>query len=206
MRRADGTTPREVLDFWFADALDTPAAAGARVPVWFDVDPDFDAAVRARFADLHAAAAHRSLPAYERSSDGLLALVILLDQLSRNLYRGESRAFATDGLALGLARGAIADGVDRERHPLEQMFLWLPFEHSESLDDQERSVAGVEALAVRVEPEWQPLFASFARYAREHRDLVARFGRFPHRNRVLGRESTPDERAFLAGGGTSFGQ
>ncbi|MGH8028997.1 MAG: DUF924 family protein, partial [Arenimonas sp.] len=177
----------EVLHFWFQQAG----------PVqWFAKDAAFDQAVREHFGALHARLATGDEPLAAASARGALASVIVLDQFSRNLHRGDARAFACDVIARDLARSAVDHGVDATLGPAERMFLYLPFEHSEHLADQDRAVALFTALGV---PEW-------IRYAQAHRDLIARFGRFPHRNRVLARAATADEEKYLAEGGARFGQ
>jgi steroid delta-isomerase-like uncharacterized protein len=131
--------------------------------------------------------------------------VIALDQLPRNLFRGSARSFAYDGLALEAAEAALGAGFDRELHPLEAGFLYLPFEHAERLDAQQRCVESMEALEARGGPAHRGMLAEWADYARRHRAVIERFGRFPHRNVALGRISTAAERAYLAGGGDTFG-
>jgi uncharacterized protein (DUF924 family) len=159
---------------------------------WFAKDPAFDAQFRARFLGAHLAAAARELDAWCTTANGALALAILLDQFPRNAFRGTAHMFATDGLARMFADRAITAELDAQIAPSLRPFLYLPFEHSERLEDQSRSVELHERLG-----------APLAEYARIHCDIVRRFGRFPHRNAVLGRETTPDEQAFLDGGGFS---
>jgi uncharacterized protein (DUF924 family)/TolB-like protein/class 3 adenylate cyclase/Flp pilus assembly protein TadD len=175
----------DVLRFWLEEC--TPAQ-------WFQKDAAFDAALGARFGELHARLAAGREPAYADTARGVLAAVIVLDQFSRNLHRGHARAFANDDRARALARVAIDRGDDAGMTAPERMFLYLPFQHSESPADQHRSVALFEALGV---PEWTG-------HAIAHRDLIARFGRFPHRNAVLGRASTPEELDALAQPGNAF--
>ena len=173
--------PREVLDFWF----------GRDGKTWFGKDPQFDAEVRARFLPLYERAAAGGLADWKEAPASCLALVIVLDQFPRNMFRGTARAFAADALALEAARTIVARGWDRNYSPNQRTFAYLPFEHSESLEDQERSLqlfAGSENF------EW----------ARKHYEIVLRFGRFPHRNAALGRESTPEEADFLSRPGSSF--
>ena len=157
---------------------------------WFKKDEDFDAELRSRFMDLHMAAARREHDDWLDHSDGAFALMILLDQFPRNSFRGTGHMYATDPLARHFARKAIAAGHDRAFEEMARIFFYLPFSHSESLDDQEFAVernseVGGEGL----------------KHAIGHRDIIARFGRFPHRNRILGRETTPEEQAFLDEGG-----
>lgn len=157
-------------------------------PKWFKKSPEFDAEIRTRFEALHHAAARRELDGWAETADGALALLLLLDQFPRNIWRNSAHAFATDPLAKMFAERAVAAGFDRMAPPALQNFFHLPFEHSEALADQDRAVA----LAVD---------ADALKWAEIHRDIIVRFGRFPHRNAALGRATTPEEQAFLDGGG-----
>jgi len=186
----------EVLAFWFGTPGD-PWFSQFR-PEWFRKDPAFDQEIRRRFASLLEALAegeHRDWMLAPRSA---LAFVIVLDQFSRNMFRGEARAFAEDALARSAADQAIHRGFDAQVAPVERTFFYLPFMHSEELADQERSVALFGALA------GGDTSSSSVDYARRHRDIIARFGRFPHRNAALGRPSTPEELVFLAQPGSGF--
>lgn len=175
------TEPREVTEFW--------SAAGREL--WFRRDEAFDAEFRARFLDAHFAAARRECEAWLDDAEGALAVLLLLDQFPRNVFRGSGHSFATDGLARHYADRIIAARLDARIAPLLRAFVYLPFEHSEALADQDRAVALFTALGD----------AEYLRYAQAHRDVIATFGRFPHRNRVLGRVSTPDEQGWLDAGG-----
>jgi uncharacterized protein (DUF924 family) len=185
-------TIRRVLDFWFG-ATDSPEFGTYR-EAWFTVDFAFDQSVRERFLDDYRRAAADALDGLAATAEGALALVVMLDQFPRNMFRGTAAAFATDSKALGIADAALACGFDRTLRPLQRLFLYLPFEHSEQLADQERSVALFQALGD----------AKLLDAAVRHRDIICRFGRFPHRNKALGRASTPEEAAFLAEPGSSF--
>jgi uncharacterized protein (DUF924 family) len=171
--------PDEVIGFW--------REAGPER--WFKKDEAFDAAIRDRFLDLHMAAARRELEDWAETPEGALALLLLLDQFPRNLFRGTAHAFATDPLARRIANAAIAAGHDRAVDPALRNFFYLPFEHSEAIADQERAV------------ELTGFDADSRKWAAEHRDIIARFGRFPHRNPALGRDTAADEAQFLAEGG-----
>jgi steroid delta-isomerase-like uncharacterized protein len=196
---------RELLDLWFGTDLDSAEAVAERSRLWFEGGAEVDRQLRARFADLPDRAAAGALDGWRGQPRSALARVLALDQLPRNLFRGEPRAFAYDGLALEAAETALAAGFDRSLHPLEAGFLYLPFEHAERGEAQERSVALFESLAARATPALRLTLEAWADFARRHRDVIARFGRFPHRNPVLGRFPTPLERAYLAAGGESFG-
>jgi uncharacterized protein (DUF924 family) len=182
----------DVLAFWFGPP---PLAARAE---WFRKDPAFDEAIRARFGDDVDAAIDGRLPAPE-DLDAVLARLILLDQFARNLFRGQARAFAGDPAALALALDLIERGGDRALHPLQRWFVLLPLEHAEDLAVQDRSCALFAALAAE-----NPDFNGALDYAERHRDVIRRFGRFPHRNAALGRESTAEEMAYLATPGSGF--
>ena len=158
---------------------------------WFAKDAAFDALIRDRFEALHHAAAGRELDGWAQTADGALALLLLLDQFPRNLYRGSAHAFATDPLARKVAREAVEHGFDTAVAPALRQFFYLPFEHSEDLGDQDHAVA----LSMTSGD------AHLLKWARIHRDIIRRFGRFPHRNAALARTTTPEEQAFLSAGG-----
>jgi len=158
---------------------------------WWDKDDAFDGLVRSTFLPLHEAAARGELAEWENSPEGALALVIVLDQFPRNMFRGSPHAFATDPLARAVAARAIASGFDQATDKTMRPFFYLPFMHSEQLADQERCVELYGALG---DPD-------LVKYAVEHRDVIARFGRFPHRNHALGRNTTATEQEFLNSGG-----
>jgi uncharacterized protein (DUF924 family) len=171
----------EVVSFWREAGADR----------WFKKDQAFDDAIRQRFLSLHEAAVAGSLKHWEESAEGALALLILLDQFPRNMFRGEARAFATDPLAHAIAAGALVRGFDSHAPGAMRGFFYLPFMHSENLADQERAVAFYKAIGNTDGLKWAEL----------HADIIRRFGRFPHRNAVLGRTTTAAEQAFLNGGG-----
>ena len=173
--------PAEIVSFWKDAGPDK----------WFEQDESFDQTIRSTFLPTCEAAANSELAAWEESAEGALALVILLDQFPRNMFRDTARAFAADGLARAVAGRALARGFDQATEPALRQFFYLPFMHSEALTDQNRSVRLYEALGD----------AEQLRYAIEHREVIQRFGRFPHRNRALGRDTTPAEKAFLNGDG-----
>lgn len=176
-------TPAAILAFWREAGPDR----------WFTKDAAFDAAIRERFLAAYENAAKGGLAAWQATDDGALALTIVLDQFPRNLFRNDPRAFAADAMARAVATAAIDRGADRRVEHILRPFFYLPLMHSEVLADQERSVALYQALG---DPEELT-------FAIDHRDIVTRFGRFPHRNAVLGRAATADEQAFLDAGGFS---
>ncbi len=195
-----------LLDFWFGRGRLSDAELAARQRLWFTADPAFDAALRARFAPLVADAAAGALDVWCASPRGRMALILLLDQLPRNLFRGQPRAFATDPQALACTLAGIDAGHDRALSIVERSFFYLPLQHAEDLAMQERCVAMCEALVREAPPARRASLEDFVVYAVRHRDLIARFGRFPHRNRVLGRAPTAAEEQHLAEGGERFGQ
>jgi uncharacterized protein (DUF924 family) len=200
------TDPEDVLDFWFAGTASDPTAATARESFWFGGSPETDAEIRARFGAAVQAAAHGDLDAWAQEPSSALARVILLDQFPRNIGRGTAEAFACDARAREAARDAVARGHLARLAPVEQAFLVLPYQHSESLEDQRESVRLSSEIA-RTAPEgWRPLLEHYLTFAEQHLALIERFGRFPHRNGVLGRTATADEEAYLGGGGETFGQ
>ena len=174
-------TPNEVLSFW--------KKAGPKR--WFKADPKFDHRILERFLITHQAAELGKLAGWEEKAESALALVIVLDQFPRNMFRGTARAFSTDAQALAAAKRAVAHGFDRKIKSPMQAFFYLPFEHSENLADQETALKLYEATGDKENVRWAKL----------HYDTIKRFGRFPHRNEILGRVSTAEEIAFLDGGG-----
>ena len=173
-------TPAEVLAFWWT----------AGPPKWFGKDENFDAELRTRFLPTHEAAAAGRLAEWEATAEGALALLIVLDQFSRNMFRHDPRAYAADALARSIAARAIERSFDRQYPVPERRFFYMPFMHSEDLADQERCVA-----LIRASGDTEGIS-----YAQDHADIIRRFGRFPHRNSVLGRATTAEEQAFLDGG------
>jgi len=181
MANSVAAVPNDILGFW----------RGAGPTKWFGKSRAFDEAIRLKFEPTHHAAARGAYDAWAESLDSALALVILLDQFPRNLYRDSGHAFATDGKARRVARAAAEAGFHRQAEPALRQFFLLPFEHSEDLADQEFGLA----LAAELED------ADCLKWAKLHRDIIVRFGRFPHRNACLGRTTTADEQAFLEEGG-----
>lgn len=191
--------PEDVLQFWFGDSL------AERAPKWFVRDKAFDEEIRQRFlADLEHAA-QGEYEVWEATPRGRLALVILLDQFSRNLFRGDPASFAQDARARELVQRGLSERVDLALDPVEAAFFYMPLEHSESKEDQALSVEKFGDLRRRARSEDEKrLLESFYDYAVRHRDIVERFGRFPHRNAVLGRSTTDEEAEFLTRPGSSF--
>lgn len=196
----------DILAFWFLDACRGPTEAKAREAFWFRSSAAVDAAIGERYLSDMEAALRGEFAAWSAAPRTALALTLLLDQFPRNVWRGTARAFAGDSLALAVAREAVAAGFLQQLEPAQRAFLVLPYEHSESLADQHESMRLFTMLQISAPDPWRPLFDGYLDYARQHLEIIQRFGRFPHRNRALGRESTSEERAWLEGGGAVFGQ
>jgi uncharacterized protein (DUF924 family) len=193
-----------VLDFWFGE-LEAGFADDAHRARWFSGADGFDQDCRVGFATLAAEAADGELEAWLETPRTRLAYILLTDQIPRNIHRGTPLAFASDGAALNAARTGVEAGMDLALAIDERCFFYLPFEHSESLVDQHTCVGLFMNLRDQTPQGSRHLTGNYLRFAQQHRDIVQRFGRFPHRNRVLGRTSTPAEKAFLEAGPT-FGQ
>ena len=187
---------KKILDFWFGKRQDTDY--GKTRKCWFIKDPSFDESVRSQFLDYYHLAAASKLDHWQETPEGCLALIILLDQFPRNMFRGQSEAFVTDAKALAVAQGAIARGFDRQMLPVQRLFIYIPFEHSENIDHQRQSIELFNQLTD------DPDSASFIDYAERHFKVIQRFGRFPHRNQILGRQNTSLEEEFLKQPGSSF--
>lgn len=195
-----------ILDCWFGDSLERPETLPEQNQRWYAGGAAFDQALRKNFAAaLDEAAAETDwdgTDSYER-----LARVLLLDQVSRNIFRGTARAFATDPLALKLCLRAIDQGADAQLAPIQRAFLAMPLQHAEDCDIQQRSVEYFASLPALASHRFElDCLLSNADYARQHAQIVQRFGRYPHRNSVLGRASTPEEKAYLNDGASRFGQ
>ncbi|NJL61603.1 MAG: DUF924 domain-containing protein [Methylacidiphilales bacterium] len=195
----------EILDFWFG--IPTEPGYGKPRNVWFSQDSEFDNQIRSRFLQDYEQAAQGLLDEWQNSAETCLALILLLDQFPRNLFRDTPQAFATDEKALSVAQNAILQGYDKQSLtlkayrillPVQRWFIYLPFEHSENLDDQRQAVDLFKELSQ------YPDSASAIEYAIRHMEIIERFGRFPHRNVILGRTSTAEEQQFLQQAGNSF--
>ncbi len=199
------TTPRDVLSFWFGTLGDDGFADEAVRKRWFESSRTFDAACRDTFAETLDAVADNKLADWLIEPAGRLAYIVLCDQLPRNIYRGDARAFAWDSYALAAAREGVARGDDLQLALDERCFFYMPFEHSENLVDQHLAVGLFTHVRDSSPKARRELTGNALRYAQQHRDIVLRFGRFPHRNAVLGRASSEAEKEFVAGS-DGFGQ
>ena len=198
-------SPASILSFWFGSEGEDDATIAARqAGLWWRKQADTDRAMRERFAPWLTRAAAGELDHWATAPTGRLALILLTDQFPRNIHRATPLSFAYDAQARALCIDGLARGEDRALRPIQRVFFYLPLEHAESLPDQERAVALFETLAAEADPASRNAFAGFADYARRHREVIARFGRFPHRNAVLGRPSSAAEIAFLREPGSSF--
>ncbi len=188
--------PREILDFWFG--RESEEGYGEFREVWFTKDPEFDREVRDRFEGAYEEATAGRLEHWKDEAQSCLALIILLDQFTRNMFRGDPKTYATDDKAREAARHAVEHAYDRELTPYGRLFVYLPFEHSEDLEDQRFSVELFRGLAAEMGSE------ELLGYTVRHLEIIERFGRFPHRNEILGRATTPEEAEFLRGPDSSF--
>lgn len=199
------TSVDSILSFWIGAAADDPVVAGSKTKLWFMSSPAADNDLQLRFSKLLSEAEQGLLASWQQSTLGGLALVILLDQFSRNIYRGGAAAFSNDDAALKIATNIVTSGQHLSLKPVERVFLHMPFEHSESLEIQSQSVSLFKTLTAEAAQEWRPQLQAFTDHAIEHRKIISRFGRFPHRNKVLGRTNTAEENLYLQSAKT-FGQ
>jgi len=197
-------TPDAVLDFWFGAPGSAADVAARQRTLWFAKSAANDQIVGERFAETLVAAGKGELDDWATSPRGRLALIVVLDQFPHHIHRDHGQSFAYDALSLALAMEMVQRGEDAHVAPIERVFVYLPLEHAESMAMQDLSVALYDKLAHEAAVDERQLFDGFLDYARKHRDVVARFGRFPHRNELLGRISTPEEIQFLKQPGSRF--
>jgi uncharacterized protein (DUF924 family) len=203
--------PEQILEVWFADVVQQPEHLTARFGYWFGSDEDTVDSIKARdewlqhrFLHDVELASNGQLEAWVHTPRGRLALILLIDQFRRNIFRGTAHAFSHDRQALDLAVAGLRLGVDEKLAPAERIFFYMPLQHSESLHIQDESVKLYERLAQAGDDTTKPVLNDVLRYVRMHRDIIQQFGRFPHRNRILGRTSTPPELAFLSKSANDF--
>jgi len=196
--------PDTILAFWFGRELEDTAVAAQYSSLWWEKNAKLDAAIRRRFAPITAAAAAGHLNAWGANPEGMLALILLTDQFPRNMYRDTPDAFATDPVARSVCLEGLQSRNDRELRPIQRVFFYLPLEHSEDLEHQYQCVNLFRELAAEVPTDRKPLFEGYLDYAIRHQAIISQFGRFPHRNTILGRPSTPEEITFLQQPGSSF--
>ena len=194
----------DILRFWFGEQEDDADVAKERKSMWWSKNPDIDKVISENYQATLEAACRGDLADWETSARGLLALIILADQFSRNIYRGDARSFSQDHLARGWCNQMLAKKLDGELRPVERVFAYLPLEHSEDIADQDRCVALFSILREHASDRHKELFEGFLDFTHAHRKIIRQFGRYPHRNEVLSRESTAAEEAFLSQPGSSF--
>lgn len=195
-----------ILSFWFKETELSAPQIDRRMDTWFGEDPVFDHEIQKEFGNDVDRASEGSLNHWSHQPHGRLALILLLDQFRRNIYRGTAKAFAKDKVALKLCvEGAMAK-IDKGLTPIERVFFYMPLQHTESAKVQAKSCELFNKLADAVSPTSRETFCTIAQFAELHRDIVDQFGRFPHRNRLLGRRNTPEEDKYLAGDNIDFGQ
>lgn len=197
---------QRVLEFWFADtAMDSPRV-DSRMDRWFGVDEGFDRQIREEFGDLVQQASANKLTDWADTPEGCLALIILLDQFRRNIYRGSAEAFTLDHIALKLCIDRTIAGDHKKLDAIQCLFFFMPLQHAESVPVQKKSVGIYQALAEESTDTMRETFLTAAQFAELHHDIVVEFGRFPHRNDILGRQNTDAEATFMAGDSPNFGQ
>jgi uncharacterized protein (DUF924 family) len=200
------TTPEEIHRFWFADSLTDPAQANLRMPFWFNSTRENDQDIAQRFGLTLRDASLGALGGWEDAPRSRLALIVVLDQFPRNIHRGTAAAFRHDAQALDAARRGVSAGHLRSLQIVEQAFFLMPFQHAEDRASQREGTVLLEQMVSAAPAEWCALAGGFLNSAREHAEIIERFGRFPHRNGILGRASTQAERDYLASNSESFGQ
>ncbi len=193
----DAHEPVDVIAYWLGDTESNPAAAHARNRFWYRATIQIDCAIKDRFEDVHASIRNGRLLHWGEGAEGALAVVIVLDQFSRNMFRGQREAFGQDSLARAITVRALDREFDDQLSVPGKVFLCHPFTHSESPIDQDRAVNTYELMVDRVSDDWKPFVQSFVNHAKGHRDLIQRFRRFPHRNAAMLRQSTTEEESYL---------
>ena len=196
--------PETILEYWFGNDPDDAAVAKNRSSLWWSKNPKTDDEIRNRFGPLLLAAESGDLDDWQSSTGGRLALILLTDQFPRNIYRGTSAAFRFDRIALNLSLNGLKLALDKDLRHIQRVFFYLPLEHSENLGYQQRCVRLFQDLAREVSLDLKPVFEGYVDYALRHQVIIERFGRFPHRNLILGRQSTSDEIHFLEQPDSSF--
>jgi uncharacterized protein (DUF924 family) len=195
-----------ILSFWFKEHELTAPQIDGRMEIWFGEDPVFDHEIQKEFANDVEDAADGALDHWAHEPQGRLAVILLLDQFRRNIFRGTADAFAKDPVALKLCVEGAMQKKDKGLTPIQRVFFYMPLQHAESRKVQAKSVEIFSKLADAVSPTYRETFETVAQFAELHRDIIERFGRFPHRNKLLNRRNTLEEEEFLAGDSPTFGQ
>jgi uncharacterized protein (DUF924 family) len=196
----------EILSFWFKEQELTAPQIDRRMDTWFGEDPLFDHEIEERFAGDVDRACSGQLDHWAEEPRGRLALIILIDQFRRNIFRSTKKAYSKDRLALKLCVEGAMSKKDKGLSPIQKVFFYMPLQHAESAKVQAKSVELFSRLAEAVSPTYEETFLTIAQFAELHKDIIDQFGRFPHRNKLLGRENTPEEDEYLAGDSPDFGQ
>lgn len=196
----------EILMFWFEEKESSAPQIDARMDIWFGDDPHFDAEIKKEFSDDVDRASAGELDHWAREPRGRLALVLLLDQFRRNIYRNKPEAFKKDKAALKLCIEGASAKMDQQLSPIQKVFFYMPLQHSESLKVQKKSCEIYRHLANSVSPTQKETFNTVLHFAELHADIIEQYGRFPHRNKILGRKNTPEEDEYLAADAPTFGQ
>ena len=195
-----------ILSFWFKEQELSAPQIDRRMDIWFGEDPVFDREIEEEFAEDVARACEGKLDHWAAEPHGRLALIILIDQFRRNIYRNSAEAFSKDRLALKLCVEGAVEKKDKSLTPIQRVFFYMPLQHAESAKVQAKALEVYNRLAESVSPTYQETFLTVAQFAELHKDIIDRFGRFPHRNRLLGRENTSEENEYLASDSPDFGQ
>jgi len=193
-----------VIRYWFGESNLSTDINAEKKRFWWSKNNEVDAEITDRFSELVETVASGELDHWNESESGLLASIICTDQFPRNIYRGQSRSFSYDQIALRFAKQAVAMGFDRKLTLIKRVFIYMPFEHSEEISHQQQAVQLMQSLLDQSAVEEEDMFVGFLNFAKRHHDVIAEFGRFPHRNEILGRESTEEEVEFLQQPGSSF--
>jgi uncharacterized protein (DUF924 family) len=196
----------QILSFWFRERELSAPKIDRRMDIWFGEDPAFDEAIMAEFEDDVEGASNGRLDHWAEEPRGRLALILLIDQFRRNIHRNTAKAFSHDKLALKLCVEGAVEKKDSGLTPIQKVFFYMPLQHAESVKVQAKSVELFNKLAESVSPTYRETFLTVAQFAELHRDIIDQFGRFPHRNKLLGRANTPEEDEYLAGDSPDFGQ
>ena len=199
-------TISEIAAFWLGSSLESPELASCRREFWYRGGAAVDDDIRVRFGKFITQACQRDLMAWQSTSEGALALILLLDQFTRNIYRNTPQAYVGDACAFEIVNRAIEDELDLALPPVSRIWLYHPFHHAEDIVDQDRGLDLLKKLRQQASAEWQPYVELSIEGWTRHRDIVARFGRFPHRNAVLARDGTDEEHDFLKTNSDAFGQ
>lgn len=202
----DQSRIEKILSFWFRERALSAPQIDARMDVWFGEDPDFDAEILSDYAHDVERASDGELDHWAQSPSGRLALILLLNQFRRNIYRGTPEAFSKDKVALKLCIEGAMGNLDSGLAPIYRVFFYMPLQHAESRKVQEKSVDLFSKIAKAVSPTYKETFETIAQFAELHADIVMQFGRFPHRNKMLGRENTAEEEEYLSGDSQSVSQ